>query len=368
MDVKKIALLIGALVVAAITAVMAKNMFAGAGASQAAAATEVAPVGPNILVATKSLPVGTIIDAASIKFQAWPKDLVQQHYFIQGSPDADPSKLIGTVVRNPITAGQPITQGALVKPGDRGFLAAALGPGMRAITVPVSATSGVGGFIFPGDRVDLVLTQEVKGGGEGEPLKVTETIVRNMRVLATDQRTVSEGEDGKQMVTTFSTVTLEATPKLTEKITVAQTIGQLSLSLRSIADTTAELERAIAAGEIAVPEGDDPNAEKRMLLAIASQPIDTDTSYTVGGDVSRFQRRSVPDRGREERERAATAQRERERERRAELMADRAYAQQNASFANRNNGGGQSVTVVSDGPTVKVSRGNNVTIVPVGAK
>ena len=351
MDVKKIALLVGALVVAVVTAIMAKNMFAGAGAPQATAAQTV-PVGPSILVATKSLPVGTIIDAEALKFQAWPKDLVQQHYFIQGGADADPSKLIGTVVRNPITAGQPITQGSLVKPGDRGFLAAALGPGMRAITVPVSATSGVGGFIFPGDRVDLVLTQEVPGGGEGPPLKVTETIVRNMRVLATDQRTVSEGEDGKQQVVTFSTVTLEATPKLTEKITVAQTIGQLSLSLRSIADTTAELERAIAAGEIQVPEGDDPNAEKRMLLAIASQPIDTGTSYTVGGDVSRFQRRSVPAKPRGGGEDGGSGMA-------SPIAAPVAYASPQPSVA---------AAPADIGPVVRVARGNNVTIVPVGAK
>jgi len=347
MDVKKIALLVGALIVAAVTAVMAKNMFSGAGAPEAAASAPV-PVGPSILVATKSLPVGTIIDASAIKFQPWPKDLVQTHYFIQGNPDADPSKLIGTVVRNPITAGQPVTQGALVKPGDRGFLAAALGPGMRAITVPVSATSGVGGFIFPGDRVDLVLSQEVPGGGDGPPLKVSETIVRNMRVLATDQRTVSEGKDGKQEVKTFSTVTLEATPKITEKIAVAQAIGQLSLSLRSIADTTAELERAIAAGEIEVPEGDDPNAEKRMLLAIASQPIDTNTSYTVGADVSRFQRRGVPGRGGNG------------------GGSNLASLQATPVAANVPSSSGSS-SPVAQGPSVRVSRGNNVTIVPVGA-
>lgn len=348
MDVKKIALLVGALIVAAVTAIMAKNMFAGAGAPQAAAASATVPVGPSIMVATKSLPVGTIVDATAIKFQPWPKDLVQPHYFVEGQPDADPSKLIGTVVRNPITAGQPITQGALVKPGDRGFLAAALGPGMRAMTVPVSATSSVGGFIFPGDRVDLVLTQEVPGGGDGPPLKVTETIVRNMRVLATDQRTTSEGPDGKQQIQTFSNVTLEATPKLIEKITVAQKIGELSLSLRSIADTTAELERAIAAGEIQVPEGDDPNAEKRMLLAIASQPVDTDTSYSVGGDVSRFQRRTVPARPRGDSEGSGAAP-----------------AVQSAPVPT---GSAPAESAVSAGPVVRVARGNHVTIVPVGAK
>ncbi len=68
----------------------------------------------------------------------------------RAAPDGNISKLLGTVVRNPITAGQPVTRGALVGPNDRGFLAAALGPGMRAVTVPVSATSGVAGFVFAG--------------------------------------------------------------------------------------------------------------------------------------------------------------------------------------------------------------------------
>ena len=201
MDVKKVALLVAALVIAVVTAVMAKNMFVGAGAAQAEAAPAV-PLGPKILVARKALPVGTIIDQESLTYQAWPKEMVQNAYYVEGGPDGDISKLLGTVVRNPITAGQPVTRGSLVGPNDRGFLAAALGPGMRAVTVPVSATSGVAGFVFAGDRVDLVLTQEVTGGGDGPPLRVSETIVRNMRVLATDQRIDSKDEEGKTVVKT----------------------------------------------------------------------------------------------------------------------------------------------------------------------
>jgi len=182
MDVKKLALLVGALLIAVITAVMAKNMFAGAGAQQAAAAP--VPVGPKVLVAKKALPVGTIIDADSFAYQPWPKELMQGAYYVEGQPDA--KNLAGTVVRYAIAAGQPVTRGSIVGPQDRGFLAAALGPGMRAVTVPVNTTSGVAGFIFPGDHVDLMLTQQVAGGGDGAPLKVTETIVRNVRVLATD--------------------------------------------------------------------------------------------------------------------------------------------------------------------------------------
>src|SRR5687767_7062508 len=117
MDVKKVALLVGALVIAVVTAIMAKNMFAGAGADQAAAAP-VVPMGPKVLVARKPLPVGTIVDAESLVFQAWPKELVQNAYYTEGSPGADISKLLGTVVRNPITAGQPLTKGTLVGPND----------------------------------------------------------------------------------------------------------------------------------------------------------------------------------------------------------------------------------------------------------
>jgi pilus assembly protein CpaB len=239
MDFKKIVLLVGALMVAAVTAIMAKNMFAGAGAQQAAAAP--AELGPKVLVAKKPLPVGTIIDSTMIGYDAWPKESVQPAFYVQGSPDSDPAKLLGTVVRYPVTAGQPITRGALVGPKDRGFLAAALGPGMRAVTVPVNASAGVAGFVFPGDRVDMVLTQDVEGGGDGEPLKVSETIVRNIRVLATDQRIDSKDEEGKTVVKTFTNVTLEVTPRIAEKISVAQSMGTLSLSLRSLADTTSEL-------------------------------------------------------------------------------------------------------------------------------
>src|SRR4051794_11688143 len=293
MNVKKLALLVGALVIAVITAVMAKNMFAGAGAQQAAASPAV-PLGPKVLVAKKALPVGTIIDLDSFAFQPWPKELMQATYYVDGAPDSDPKRLLGTVVRYQISAGQPVTRGSLVGPNDRGFLAAALGPGMRAVTVPVNVSTGVAGFVFPGDHVDIVLTQQVQGGGDGPALKVSETIIRNVRVLATDQRLTDKNDDGKTEVKTFSNVTMEVTPRIAEKIAVAQSMGTLSLSLRSLADNTAELERAVAAGDVKIPVNADPAQERQMLLAIANRPIDTDTTFTTGGDVSRFQRRTVP--------------------------------------------------------------------------
>lgn len=290
MDRKKLVLLIGALIIAIGTAFAARSIFAGGGAPTAEAAQ---PTGPRVLVAKRALTAGTIITADALGFQPWPKELVKDAYFIDG--EADMEKLLGTVVRFPITAGEPVTQGSLVSPGDRGFLAAALGPGMRAVTVPVSAMTGVAGFVFPGDRVDLVLSAEIKGEGQGQELYTGETVVRNLRVLATDQTTeTTTDENGKTVVTAFRTVTLEVTPKIAEKVAVAQSIGTLSLALRSLADNDAELERALASGDIAIPDNATPEQEEKLLKAAMARPIDKGPTFVTGGDVSRFQRKTMP--------------------------------------------------------------------------
>ncbi len=341
MDSRKIVLLVGALIVAAVTAFFARTLIAGSSAPQAGAVA-MAPVvdGPEVLVATRALPVGTILDATALKYQPWPKELVDNAYYLKEKTNLQ--SLQGTVVRSEITAGQPVTQGALVKPGDRGFLAAALGPGMRAVTVPVSAQAAVAGFVFPGDRIDLVLTQTVTGGGSGEPLKVSETIMRNIRVLATDQRTDNlVGEDGKTQVHTFSNVTIEATPKMAEQVAVAQTLGSLSLSLRSIADNSAELEEAIASGAVTVPNSNDPKAEKAMMVQLASQPSTGKSTFQTGADVSRYQRSSVPGK-------------------------DMGSAGQGMSGVPVTPTAGTPM-IVQD-PVVRVARGNAMTVVPVGGK
>lgn len=335
MDSRKIILLVGALFVAAITAFMARSLIVGSSAPVASAQAPIAPVqtGTEVLVATKALPMGTILDATSFKFQPWPKELVENAYYIR-KDGFDPKSLQGTVVRSVITAGQPLTQGSLVKPGDRGFLAAALTPGMRAVTFPVRNENSVAGFVFPGDRVDLTLSQTVAGGGDGPPLKVAETIMKNLRVLATDQRTTTDVDDqGKTVVRNISMVTIEATPTIAEKISVARTLGDLSLVLRPLADSASELDQAIADGSVKVPDGKDPKAEKAMLETADSQPIAGKTSFATGADVSRFQRRTVPGKA-----------------------ADSTAA----------GGAAGGAIPANAGPVVRIVRGNNVTELPLG--
>lgn len=332
MEPKKIALLAGALVIAIATAFLARSMFMSGGSPSASASAMPDPSQmPHVLVATKSLPVGTIITADSYRFQPWPKELIEDAYYIQGKTDE--TKMIGAVVRTAIAAGQPATVGSLIMPGDRGFLAAALGAGMRAVTVPVSVQSSVAGFVFPGDRVDLVLTQSVAGGGDGPPLKVSETILSNLRVLATDQRTDALGEDGKPVVRTYSNVTIEVTPRMAERISVAQTVGALSLTLRSLADNSQQLEEALASGDIDAASAGDSKGEVKMLAAVVTHPSDRRSTYSTGADVSRYQRSSVP-----------------------------------AKPVETNGQGDGSGGITGTGPIVRVARGTAVTNVEIGSK
>jgi len=339
MDKKKLMLLLGALVIAIGTAMAARSLFVGASAPPADAA-QMAPKGPKVLVAQRALPVGTIVTADSVSFQEWPKEMVQDAYFLDG--ESDMQKLMGTVVRYPVTAGQPLTQGALVSPGDRGFLAAALGPGMRAVTIPVSTKTGVAGFVFPGDRVDLVLTQTVKGEGQ-DTLKTAETVLRNLRVLATDQTTDTEIVDGQSVVKSSKTVTLEVTPRIGEKIAVAQTIGTLSLSLRSLADNQAQLEQAIASGSIKVRAGATKEEEEKIRREALNSAEDSFGTFVTGGDVSRFQRRTPPPKG------GMVGS--------APMVATPAGAVPVSRPA---------APEVKPGPVVRVTRGKNTSIEPVG--
>ena len=135
-----------------------------------------------------------------------------------------------------MTNGEPISDGRVVRPGDRGFMAAVLTPGNRAVTVPVTPSSGLAGFVFPGDRVDVILTMTIqpenKEGEKGEKeRRASETVLTGIRVLATDQR----ADDQKREVMVAKTATLEVTPKQAEIIAVVSEIGKISLSLRSLA-------------------------------------------------------------------------------------------------------------------------------------
>ena len=195
-----------------------------------------------VLVAAADLAVGSFVQAESLRWQEWPDVVVPASYLVRGQ--ADESSFVGAVVRQPLTAGEPVTATAVVKPGDRGFLAAVLEPGMRAISVPIDEAAGNAGLVLPGDRVDLILTQTVNVDNDpAGARRVSETVLEDLRVIAMGRRLTSgEGEEGQAS----RTATLEAPPAAVERIALAGELGKLALSLRSLAAAgdTGVVERA----------------------------------------------------------------------------------------------------------------------------
>lgn len=192
--------------------------------------------GLRVLVAEVDLPAGTFLNETHIRWQAWPNAEIPESYFVKTA--TTPEDLYGAVVRRGIGDGEPITRRRIIKPGDRGFLSAVLTPGYRATSIKIGAASGIAGLVFPGDRVDIVLTHTVKKESDAEH-RASETILKNVRVLALDRRVNDEEGEAKLA----KTATLELTPKQVELLAVARELGRLSLSLRSLAKDEAELER-----------------------------------------------------------------------------------------------------------------------------
>lgn len=157
----------------------------------------------------------------------------------------------GSVVREPILAGEPIVARKIVRAGDSGYLAAYLEPGMRAMAIKVSVETAAGGFILPGDRVDVLMTQQTTmSGGAGDTSKFRSSMVmQNVKVLAIDQ-TTRAGDDAQSVV--GATATLEVRPNDAEALALAKSEGELSLVLRSYADTAGPSGRVQAPREASV--------------------------------------------------------------------------------------------------------------------
>ena len=185
----------------------------------------------EVLVADSDLAAGTFIKPQHLRWQRWPTDDVPDTYVLRGK--RTDTEMVGAVVRSSIATGEPITDGAVVKPGDRGFLAAVLDPGMRAASVPINATSSNAGLIFPGDRVDLILTQTLTSG-DGTTRRVSETVLKDIRIIAMGAATSDLAEAGKANEKA-KTATFEVTPQQAELVALLTELGKLSLSLRSLA-------------------------------------------------------------------------------------------------------------------------------------
>jgi pilus assembly protein CpaB len=187
----------------------------------------------DVLVAAKDINLGDSVGGGDVKWQQWPLEGVTPGLITKtADPDA-PQNLSGAIARATFIAGEPIKEQKLIKVSEGGVMAAILPAGMRAISTPIREETAAGGFILPNDHVDVILSRTVKVGNKDD--KVSETILRNIRVLAIGQTLEQQGDD---KVATGKTATLELTPRQTEILALAQSLGEISLSLRSLADAT----------------------------------------------------------------------------------------------------------------------------------
>jgi pilus assembly protein CpaB len=198
----------------------------------------------EVLVARKAIGLGERFKAADFGWQPWPKDAVSDKGYITkvAAPNAD-KDYIGAIARTSFLANEPLNQAKVVKADDGGVLAAILPAGMRAISTKITEESAVSGFILPADRVDVIVTRKVRGRDGRQEQTVSDTLFRNVKVLAIGQAIETQAD---KMVASGKTATLELTPSQAETLALAQAMGDVSLTLRSLSENKAGIS----------PEGD----------------------------------------------------------------------------------------------------------------
>lgn len=185
----------------------------------------------EVLVAAKDIRLGDSVTSSDIKWQDWPRNAATSSYITRSGHPKALSTLSGAIARAPFLAGEPIKDQKLIKASEGGVLAAILPSGMRAISTPIREETAAGGFILPNDRVDVIISRRVRTARKEE--HVSETVLRNVRVLAIGQTIEQKGD---KKVANGKTATLELTIRQAEILALAQSMGEISLALRSLAD------------------------------------------------------------------------------------------------------------------------------------
>jgi len=245
------------IVVAAFAAILlmliVRGLMGHHGHPQVAAAAAQRPM-TQVLVAHRDLPTGTRLASGDVAWQPWPADSLNPAFITDGrsaqpvqtgavaavtrtaenavASSAPMDAVYGAIVRVPMLANEPIVQTKLVRSGQGGYMAVMLQPGMRAVAIPIGVSTAAGGFILPGDRVDVVQARQNQGAGAG-PGYTAETLLRNVEVLAIDQ--ASQPAKGAQAMV-GATATLEVPADDAEVLARAKAQGEVVLALRSYAD------------------------------------------------------------------------------------------------------------------------------------
>ncbi|WP_206951719.1 Flp pilus assembly protein CpaB [Trinickia acidisoli] len=223
----KLALLVA---LAVVSAIVLRALFIAASAHPSMPSVQ-----QRVRVAAADLPAGLLLRSSDLAWKELPPGQTVPAQAVRQNDPATPD-VAGAVMLRPIAAGTPITAKDVVFPTAPGFLAAALKPDMRAVSVAIDDVSGNAGLIEPGDYVDLILTQNLSDKVQSPRMSVaSETIVDHVRVLAVGSAFTRPKDDGSTDNAHARTVTLEVTPRMAEVVAISARLGTLSLALRSFA-------------------------------------------------------------------------------------------------------------------------------------
>jgi len=222
----------------------------------------------QVLVASQSVEPGRILTIDSVRWAQWPDNGLEPGLITRDvHPDLE-EFIEGSVSRAPLISGEPITEDKIVRSDSASFMAATLADGKRAVSIPISAESGAGGFILPNDRVDVILTRELEN--EVERTYRAQTLLNDVRVLAIDQ--VLRQEDDQEYVVA-NTATLELSLNQSELLAQAQASGELSLALRGLGDDAVISDVGLRQGDdvIVLRYGVVRGGEKNLIVGSGGQ-------------------------------------------------------------------------------------------------
>jgi len=232
-----------------------------------------------VLAAATDLPLGSRVNFESFQWTKWPAEALTSSLITQDKQPEAIDEFNNAIVRTSIVAGEPINPTKLVTAGGAGVMAALLNPGMRAVTTRISPDTAAGGFIQPGDRVDIILTQSftIQPGevSQGDIIQNTivsaQTIFKNVRVLAIDQTFATGPEGGADII--GSTATFELNPTDVELLQEAESVGDLSLTLRGLTGSNAYSRSASSFERDKKPQASASNASLTLYRSGQAQRV-----------------------------------------------------------------------------------------------
>jgi pilus assembly protein CpaB len=241
----------------------------------------------QVLVANNSIPIGRFVSADDLRWQEWPADAPMESFLVQETSPEALDKMVGAVALVELVKGEPVTVNKLVHPGTTGFMSVMLTPGMRAVSIEIETETAAGGFIQPNDRVDVIVTREVENASASSaPLAGirSDLILSNIRVLAIDHvygtPPAEGGEEevrtGQGAVIVGSRATLELSERDATLVNTARKAGELSLTLRSIADMAGP-QGATGAGKV-YRDGVSQDAEGVRVYRYGTETVSSATA------------------------------------------------------------------------------------------